>query len=202
VNAPLGIPGRTVLCDVALWLRPAGWPPLPDTVRRRTLLLAWAVILTQLVFVGGRVLAGALEHHYSPVRQYISELSRNGATNPWIFTAFVGIWGLGFIARVPSLRTRLWPHAMPLHFVLAGACAILVGPPWTPGETAVWGWSRRALARVTVWCRYDCGGFRRACLGAGAGVRQLGYQRMTHREQRPFRQSPCSKKVSKSATMI
>jgi hypothetical membrane protein len=96
------------------------------------LLLAWAAILAQVVFVGGWVLAGALEPHYSAVRQYISELGRNGAANPWIFTIFVGIWGLGFIALavaiVPSLRTQPWPLAMPLFFVLAGVCAILVGP--------------------------------------------------------------------------
>jgi hypothetical protein len=120
-----------VLRDVALWLRPAGWPLLADAARRRTWLLAWTAILAQVVFVGGWVLAGALEPHYSPVRQYISELGRRGAANPWIFTVFVGIWGLGFIALavalVPSLRTRRWPLAMPLFFVLAGLCAILVG---------------------------------------------------------------------------
>jgi hypothetical membrane protein len=96
------------------------------------LLLAWAAILTQAVFVGGWVLAGALEPHYSAVRQYISELGRHGAANPWIFVIFMAIWGLGFIALaiaiVPSLRTRRWPLAMSLFFVLAGVCAILVGP--------------------------------------------------------------------------
>lgn len=121
-----------MLRNVALWLRPAGWPLLPDAVRRRTCLLAWAAILAQVVFVGGWVLAGALEPHYSPVRQYISELGRNGAANPWIFTVFVGVWGLGFIALAiaitPSLRTRPWPLAMSSMFVLAGVCAILVGP--------------------------------------------------------------------------
>ncbi len=121
-----------MLRNVALWLRPAEWPLLPDAARRRTLLLAWAAILTQVVFIGGWVLAGALEPHYSAVRQYISELGRDGAANPWIFTAFVGIWGLGFVALavaiVPSLRTRPWPLAMPLLFMLAGVCAILVGP--------------------------------------------------------------------------
>jgi hypothetical membrane protein len=120
-----------VLRNVALWLRPAGWPPLPDAVRRRTLLLAWAAILAQVVFIGGWVLAGTLEPHYSHVRQFISELGRRGSANPWIFTIFVGIWGLGFIALavaiVPALRTRPWPLAMPLFFVLAGLCAILVG---------------------------------------------------------------------------
>jgi hypothetical membrane protein len=120
-----------VLRDVALWLRPAGWPLLPDGARRRTSLLAWASILAQVVFVGGWVLAGTLEPHYSATRQYISELGRDGAAHPWIFTIFLGIWGLGFIALavaiVPSLRTRPWPLAMPLFFVLAGLCAILVG---------------------------------------------------------------------------
>jgi hypothetical membrane protein len=121
-----------VLRNVALWLRPAGWPLLPDTARRRTWLLAWAVILAQAVFVGGWALGGALEPHYSPVRQYISELGRHGAANPWIFITFMAIWGLGFIALavavVPSLRTRRWPLTMSLFFVLAGVCAILVGP--------------------------------------------------------------------------
>ncbi len=121
-----------MLRRVALWLRPAEWPLLPDAARRRARLLAWFAILAQLVFVGGWVLAGALEPHYSAVRQYISELGRDGAAHPWIFAAFVGVWGLGFIAlavaAVPSLRTRPWPLAMPVMFVIAGVCAILVGP--------------------------------------------------------------------------
>lgn len=121
-----------VLRHVALWLRPAGWPLLPDAARHRTLLLAWAAILAQAVFFGGWILAGALQPHYSAVRQYISELGREGAANPWIFTTFMAIWGLGWIALavavLPSLRTRPWPRAMSLFFVLAAACAILVGP--------------------------------------------------------------------------
>jgi hypothetical protein len=120
-----------VLRKIALWFRPAGWPLLPDAVRRRTVLLAWAAILAQVAFVGGSVLAGALEPRYSPARQFISELGRRGAANPWIFTAFMTIWGLGFVALavaiVPPLRTRPWPLAMALCFVLAGVCAILVG---------------------------------------------------------------------------
>lgn len=121
-----------MLRNVALWLRPAGWPLLPDGARPRTLVLAWAAILAQVLFLGGWVLAGALEPHYSAVRQYISELGREGAAYPWIFVTFMAIWGLGWIALaiavVPSLHTRRWPLAMPLFFVLAGLCAILVGP--------------------------------------------------------------------------
>jgi hypothetical protein len=123
---------QIVLRSVALWLRPAGWPLLPDAARRRTLLLAWAAILAQVAFIGGWILGGALEPRYSAVRQYISELGRHGAAHPWIFVTFMAIWGLAFIglaiAIVPSLRTRPWPLAMPLMFVLAGVCAILVGP--------------------------------------------------------------------------
>jgi hypothetical membrane protein len=96
------------------------------------LLLAWAAILAQVVFVGGWFVGGALEPHFSQVRQYISELGRIGAADPWIFAIFMAIWGLGWIALavavVPSLRTRPWPLAMTSMFALAGVCAILVGP--------------------------------------------------------------------------
>jgi hypothetical membrane protein len=148
-----------VLRDVALWLRPAGWPLLPDAARRRTWLLAWAAILAQVVFVGGWALAGALEPHYSAVRQYISELGRHGAAHPWIFVTFVGIWGLGFIALAvalpPSLRTRPWPLAMPLMFMLAGVCAILVGPlhmDCSPTVSAVC--KSREAAGLLSWHHY------------------------------------------------
>jgi hypothetical membrane protein len=121
-----------VLRDAALWLRPVGWPLLSAAVRRRTLLLAWAVILTQAVFLGGWILGGALEPYYSQIRQYISELGRQGAAHPWIFMTFMAVWGLGWIALavavLPSLRTRPWPLAMTSMFTLAGVCAILVGP--------------------------------------------------------------------------
>jgi hypothetical membrane protein len=120
-----------MLRNTALWLRPEGWPLLPDAARRRTLLLAYLAIVAQVVFVGGWFVGGAFEPHFSQVRQFISELGREGAANPWIFTTFMTVWGLGLIglaiAIVPSLRTRPWPLAMPLSFVLAGVCAILVG---------------------------------------------------------------------------
>ena len=162
VNVDGLVSRRTMLRNVGLWLRPAGWPLLPDAARRRTWLLAWATILTQAVFVGGWVLAGALEPHYSAVRQYISELGRNGAANPWIFTAFVGIWGLGFIAVavaiVPALRTRPWPLAMPSLFVLAGVCAILVGPlRMDCSETTSAVCKSREVAGALSWHHYAHG---------------------------------------------
>jgi len=121
-----------VLRDVALRLRPAGWPLPPAAARRRTLAIAWLVIAAQLVFVGGWALGGALEPHYSQIRQFISELGREGAADPWVFATFMAVWGLAWIALAiavaPSLRTRRWPLAMPLALALAGVCAILVGP--------------------------------------------------------------------------
>lgn len=151
-----------MLRDIALWLRPAGWPLLPDAARRRTWLLAWAVIFAQVVFVGGWAIAGVLEPHYSALRQYISELGRHGAAHPWIFVVFVGIWGLGFIALavalVPSLRSRPWPLAMPLLFALAGVCAILVGPlhmDCSPTVSAVC--KSRQAAGALSWHHYAHG---------------------------------------------
>jgi hypothetical membrane protein len=148
-----------MLRDIGLWLRPAGWPLLPDAARRRTLLLAWAAIVAQVVFVGGWMLGGALEPRYSAVRQYISELGRHGAAHPWIFVAFMAIWGSGFIALaiaiVPSLSTRPWPLAMPLMFVLAGLCAILVGPihmDCSPTVSAVC--KSREAAGLLSWHHY------------------------------------------------
>ncbi len=120
-----------MLRDLALWLRPEGWPLLGGAARRRTLVLAWAAILAQVVFVGGWYVGGALEPHFSQTSQFISELGREGAANPGVFTAFMTVWGLGLFALaaaiVPSLRTRPWPLAMPVCFMLAGVCAILVG---------------------------------------------------------------------------
>ena len=122
---------RLVLRDLALWLRPEGWPLLGEGARRRTLVLAWVAIVAQVVFVGGWYVGGALEPHFSQTSQFISELGREGAANPRIFTAFMTVWGLGLFALaaaiVPSLRTRPWPLAMPVCFVFAGVCAIAVG---------------------------------------------------------------------------
>jgi len=122
----------TVLRDLALWLRPAEWPVLPDVVRRRVRALSWFAIATQVLFIVGWIIAGALEPGYSPVRSTISELGAHGAAHPWIFDVSVVVWGLGFIAlavaMLPSLRTRRWAWVAPSLFVLAGVSAMLVAP--------------------------------------------------------------------------
>lgn len=121
-----------MLRDFALWLRPAGWPPLPDAVRGRVRALACLAITAQVVFVVGWIIAGALERGYSPLRSYVSELGRRGAAHPWIFDISVVVWGLGFIALgaalTPALRTRRWAWFAPGLFILAGVCAILDAP--------------------------------------------------------------------------
>ena len=121
-----------MLHELAVWLRPAGWPPLSDAARARVWVLAWYAVAAQALFVAGWILAGALEPGYSPVRMYVSELGRRGAAHPWIFDVSVALWGLGFIglgiALLPVLRTRPWRHVAPSLFVLAGVCALLDGP--------------------------------------------------------------------------
>lgn len=121
-----------MLRDFAWWLRPAGWPALPDALRGRVRALACLAIGAQLLFVAGWIIAGALEPGYSPVRSYVSELGRRGAAHPWIFDVSVVVWGAGFIALgvalAPALRTRRWAWVAPALFVLAGVCAILDAP--------------------------------------------------------------------------
>lgn len=121
-----------MLRELSLWLRPAGWPALPDRARGRVRTLAWLAVAAQVIFIAGWIIAGALEPHYSPVRSYVSELGRRGAANPWIFDVAVVVWGAGFIALgvalAPALRTRRWARVAPALFVLAGICAILDAP--------------------------------------------------------------------------
>jgi hypothetical protein len=121
-----------MLRDFAWWLRPAGWPALPGAVRGRLRALIYFAVASQVVFVVGWIVAGALERGYSPVRSYVSELGRRGAAHPWIFDVSVVVWGVGFIALgvavAVALRTRRWAWVAPALFVFAGVCAILDAP--------------------------------------------------------------------------
>jgi hypothetical protein len=121
-----------VLRELAVRLRPAGWPALPDAVRGRVRALACFAIAAQALFVAGWIVAGALESGYSPGRMYVSELGRRGAAHPWIFDVSVVVWGAGFvalgIAMWPGLRTRPWAWAAPALFALAGVPAMLDAP--------------------------------------------------------------------------
>lgn len=117
---------------LALWLRPPDWQALPDAVRPRVRALAWFAIATQALFVVGWVAGGLLEHGYSPTRDYISELGRDGAAHPWTFQVATVIWGLGFIAlalaMAPAVRDRRWGHVAPALFLFAGVFAKLLAP--------------------------------------------------------------------------
>jgi hypothetical protein len=121
-----------MLTDLAWWLRLDRWPALSDAVRGRVRALACLAIAAQVVFVGGWIIAGALEPGYSPVRSYVSELGRRGAAHPWIFDVSIAVWGAGFIALgialAAALRARRWALVAPALFVLAGVCAILDAP--------------------------------------------------------------------------
>jgi len=115
---------------VGLWLRPPGWRALPDGDRRQVRVLAWTAIAAQAAFVLGWLLGRALEDGYSPIRDYVSELGREGAAAPWTFGVTVVIWGAGFaalgLALVPTLRGRPWSRIAPALFALAGILAILL----------------------------------------------------------------------------
>jgi Protein of unknown function (DUF998) len=128
----IGFLMRSALPRVAVWLRPAGWPALPDHERARVRALSWLAISPQVLFIAGWIVGWALEPNYSPVRDYVSELGRRGATNSWIFDVSIALWGAGFItlalALLTALRTRPWARVAPALFVLAGVCAILDAP--------------------------------------------------------------------------
>ena len=118
--------------ELALWLRPPGWPALPEAVRPRVRALATFAIVAQLVFVASWLVGGALEPGYSHTQMYISELGRAGAAHPWIFDAGDVVFGAGIIALglalAPGLRSRPWWWAAPALFVAAGVLVVLVAP--------------------------------------------------------------------------
>jgi hypothetical protein len=105
---------------------------LPDHERTRVRALSWLAISAQALFIAGWIVGWALEPNYSPVRDYVSELGRRGASNPWIFDVSISLWGAGFIAlalaMLPALRARPWARVAPALLVLAGVCAILDAP--------------------------------------------------------------------------
>jgi hypothetical protein len=117
--------------EFAGWLRPPGWPLLSERDRRRVRVLSLVAIAAQLLFIGGWIVAGALEPGYSAQRQAISELGAGTAAHPWILNLALGIWGAGFVvlgaAMAPGLRGRLWGRVAPALFVVAGAATALAG---------------------------------------------------------------------------
>ena len=165
---------------LALWLRPPDWQALPDAVRPRVRALAWFAIATQVLFVVGWVAGGLLEHGYSPTRDYISELGRDGAAHPWTFQVATVIWGLGFIALAPrpplASVSIVWP-GRPRRLSRASgcssssamtcssrsltlrACAMKAGRrnriprPCHRNDASV----RAALSRASRWRRSSCG---------------------------------------------
>jgi hypothetical protein len=148
-----------VLRDLACWLRPTGWPALPDAGRARVRALSWFAIAAQVFFVVGWIVGGLLEPGYSPVRQYISELGRVGAAHPWIFDLANIVWGAGFIAlalaMLPVLHTRPWARVAPSLFALAGVFAILLAPLRLQCAKAVDRACRaRELAGTLPWHHY------------------------------------------------
>jgi len=113
-------------------LSPASGQALSDSARLRARALAWFASAAQAVFVLGWVVRGLLERGYSPVRDYISELARDGASHPRIFQASMLMWGAGSMALAfaiaPALQGRRSWRVAPTLIALAGFLAILLAP--------------------------------------------------------------------------
>ena len=153
------IAGRSTMTSLASWLRPPGWPALPDTARGRVRILASFAIAAQVFFIAGWIIGGLLQPGYSPVRSYISELARVAGCAPWIFDLANIVWGAGFIALalalLPVLRTRPWAHVAPSLFALAGFFVILLAPLRLQCAQAVDRACRaRELAGTLPWHHY------------------------------------------------
>ena len=76
---------------------------------RTVVVLAWAAVAAQGLFIGGWLLAGAIEGHgYSPARHDISDLAALTAHYPWLPIATEGIAGAATIAfAIWALRPSL-----------------------------------------------------------------------------------------------
>jgi SAM-dependent methyltransferase len=86
---------------------------------------AWLVIAGQLAFIASWIVAGALEPHYSPVRDYVSELGGKGTAHPWIVNTGIAVMGLSVAlvgpALVPTLRRPYSRATLAALFLFAGA---------------------------------------------------------------------------------
>src|SRR5690349_20419105 len=97
-------------------------------------LLAWLALAGQAIFVAAWVIAGALEPHYSGVRQPISELAARSATHPWIVNVSFVVLGISVAALSPSLlvvlpRRRAARVAAALFAVAGAALALRAAVP-------------------------------------------------------------------------
>jgi hypothetical protein len=94
------------------------------TQRIRT--LAWLAVAAQPVFLASWVIAGALQPHFSTLRQDVSELGALHARDPWIVGVGLALLGLSLVALAPGLW-RLLPRRRRRAAALAGALFVLAG---------------------------------------------------------------------------
>ena len=101
--------------------------PSRSTARR----LVWLALAGQVAFIASWVVAGALEPHYSAVKEYVSELGARHAAHPWIANAGLLVFGASFVAlgvallrAVPRRRAALVACAL---FAAAGTAYALTG---------------------------------------------------------------------------
>jgi hypothetical protein len=93
--------------------------------------LAWAALAGQAVFIAAWIVAGALEPHYSHLREGVSALGAKDAAHPWIVNAGIVVLGLSIVALgvavVRVLPKRRGAVVAALLFGAAGAAIVLSG---------------------------------------------------------------------------
>jgi hypothetical protein len=98
---------------------------------RATRIAAWVALAIQPVFFAYWLIAGAVEPHYSPTREYVSEMGASTAARPWLLDLMLVLWGISILAAAFALRRTLnisrvaWPVGL---LVLAGVADALAGP--------------------------------------------------------------------------
>jgi hypothetical membrane protein len=90
---------------------------LPSRLTARR--LVWLALAGQVAFIASWVAAGALEPHYSAVKEYVSELGARNAAHPWIVDAGIAVFGASFIALGVALR-----RALPRRRAAVVACGL------------------------------------------------------------------------------
>jgi hypothetical protein len=92
---------------------------------RTTRIAAIAALSIQPVFFAYWLIAGWLEPHYSPAREFVSEMGAPGMAAPWLLDLMLVVWGISMVLAAIAIR-RARPAAM-LMLVAGVACA-LAGP--------------------------------------------------------------------------
>ena len=98
---------------------------------RRTRVAAWTALAIQPVFLAYWLIAGLVEPHYSPTREFVSEMGASTAARPWLLDLMLSLWGVSLLAVAIAVhgatRSRRFAAAVAL-LAVAGVASVLAGP--------------------------------------------------------------------------